>query len=351
MKGPGTQRTRRRRATLSMKVARLGGLCLMLAAGTTLAALPAAAHRSPANCTANNLTLDIARDKTLVRNGDTINYTVIVANPMMSGGFTGCDVSGVTITFTAPAPDGTASGAKTVLATNANYPAGAASAVAGTVPYKVEANPGVSSLEARVDTNVYTLHDIAADTLHQGAFKSLSTLVTQPETVLSTSVSPTGGQAPLVVTFTYTEKNTSPTTQTVISGVTLTDAACSPIKLVGGDTNGNGKLDVGETWTYTCSRALTTAGTVTSQVKATGTDQDDQLAAPDETASVSVTVTPPPAPKVTPKPTASVLGTSFSKKPILPVTGTNFPLGPLGLAGVGLLVTGAAVLRRSRVRP
>src|SRR5712692_11119331 len=79
MKGPGTQRTRRRRATLSMKVARLGGVCLMLAAGTTLAALPAAAHRSPANCTANNLTLDIARDKTLVRNGDTINYTVIVS--------------------------------------------------------------------------------------------------------------------------------------------------------------------------------------------------------------------------------------------------------------------------------
>ena len=52
-----------------------------------------------------------------------------------------------------------------------------------------------------------------------------------------------------------------------------------------------------------------------------------------------------PKAKPTPTPSTSVLGTSLSRKPILPVTGPDFP-GSLGL--VGSLVTAGAVLLRRR---
>jgi LPXTG-motif cell wall-anchored protein len=53
-------------------------------------------------------------------------------------------------------------------------------------------------------------------------------------------------------------------------------------------------------------------------------------------------------PKPTPVPSTSVLGTSQSRKPVLPVTGPDVPVGPLGLAGLGLLTAGALLLRRRR---
>jgi len=55
---------------------------------------------------------------------------------------------------------------------------------------------------------------------------------------------------------TYTERITNPGT-VALSNVTLTDDKCGPMQYASGDTNGDSKLDVSETWTYTCRTNLT----------------------------------------------------------------------------------------------
>jgi uncharacterized repeat protein (TIGR01451 family) len=59
-------------------------------------------------------------------------------------------------------------------------------------------------------------------------------------------------------------------------------------------------------------------------------------------------VTTPAPPTPTPTPSTSVLGTNISRGPALPVTGVRFPVGLLGLLGVGLIGVGVAVVRKTR---
>lgn len=70
---------------------------------------------------------------------------------------------------------------------------------------------------------------------------------------------------PGLVTYTYTVRNIGTVPMT---DVTLVGDTCSPIVLVSGDTNGDLKLDVNETWVHTCSTTLTE--THTNTVVATG---------------------------------------------------------------------------------
>lgn len=53
----------------------------------------------------------------------------------------------------------------------------------------------------------------------------------------------------------YTEKVSNPGINP-LNNVSLTDDKCSPLKYVSGDTNRDSKLDVNETWTYTCVAVL-----------------------------------------------------------------------------------------------
>jgi hypothetical protein len=119
---------------------------------------------------------------------------------------------------------------------------------------------------------------------------SASVTVAHPATDLTESASPTSGRTPLPVTFTYHEQNTG---DDPISGVTVTGSICGGATYVSGDSNSNSLLDPGETWTYTCSFTFSTAGSYTDHATATGTDTVDNLAAPDEHASASVTVNHP----------------------------------------------------------
>jgi len=48
----------------------------------------------------------------------------------------------------------------------------------------------------------------------------------------------------------------------------MVDDTCGPVKLISGDTNGDGKLDTTETWKYSCSTNIAT--TTTNVVVATG---------------------------------------------------------------------------------
>ncbi|HBU27942.1 TPA: hypothetical protein DEB00_02385 [Candidatus Uhrbacteria bacterium] len=81
---------------------------------------------------------------------------------------------------------------------------------------------------------------------------------------------------PLVLTngagmVTYTNKVTNPGT-VALSNVRIADDKCSPVSYISGDTNSDAKLDISETWTYTCSSQLTqtTVNTVTASGEANG---------------------------------------------------------------------------------
>jgi len=87
---------------------------------------------------------------------------------------------------------------------------------------------------------------------------------------------------PGMVTYIYTLRNIG---TVPVSNITMIDDSCSPLTRVSGDTNGDSKLDVNETWIYDCSVAL--AITHTNTVTATG--QANGLTATD-TASATVVV-------------------------------------------------------------
>jgi hypothetical protein len=99
--------------------------------------------------------------------------------------------------------------------------------------------------------------------------------VIAPATTLTKSASPTTGNSPVSVTYSYSESNGSTggngTSDLAISGVSISDDTCSPVTVTGGDTDGNSLLDAGETWTFTCGPKSLTA-TTTNTATATGTD-------------------------------------------------------------------------------
>jgi hypothetical protein len=61
------------------------------------------------------------------------------------------------------------------------------------------------------------------------------------------------------VTYTYTLKNIG---TVPVTNITLVGDTCSPIIRVSGDTNGDQKLDLNETWVHTCSTTLTETPTI-----------------------------------------------------------------------------------------
>jgi len=69
----------------------------------------------------------------------------------------------------------------------------------------------------------------------------------------------------------YTKTVTNPGT-VALSNIILTDDKCSPVNFISGDTNRDGKLDVNESWIYSCNANLTqtTTNTVTASGQANG---------------------------------------------------------------------------------
>jgi len=98
----------------------------------------------------------------------------------------------------------------------------------------------------------------------------------------STTDLPFGGGP---VTYTYLVTNTG---QVALSNVTLADDKCSSVSVPTGDANADSKLDVSETWTYTCT--MDVSDTTTNVATATGHYGDQTLTAKD---NVTVTVAAP----------------------------------------------------------
>jgi hypothetical protein len=286
-----------------------------------LLAAPATADQNPPGCTQNNLALDIGRDRTIVRNGDSIRYTISASNLDSAQG-PACHLTATTFFFIAPGADGTPTGAKTVLRANVDFPAGTTRTVLGTVPYVVAVNPGVTDTIAEAGA-LGTLHDAPVNDL-ANVVKSLGSTVTQPHSNLTVSVTTTGSTTPVTAQFTYVERNDGSTPAPIVS-VTVTDDGCSPVTYVTGDANNNHVLDPGEAWSFTCKRIFTKAGVFTEHVSAAGVNTADNLAAPLESAQVSVTAR-----------------AAF----VIPVTGPTVPLGPAAALAFLLIGGGVALLRR-----
>jgi hypothetical protein len=119
-------------------------------------------------------------------------------------------------------------------------------------------------------TTTNTATFVGTDTLSGTAVTETATAtvtVIHPSTSLTKSVSAT-----VTATYTYKETNTG---DAALSNVTVSDDKCTSPAYSSGDTNSNGKLDVGETWTFTCTQTLgpidTTGGALSLTQQNTGT--------------------------------------------------------------------------------
>src|SRR2546430_14758188 len=108
------------------------------------------AHRPPSNCNANRLTLSLDQNPAgNIVSGQTVAYTVGVFNPGPGTGI-GCDVTGTTVTFTCPGPDGSPSGQTTVLGTGLGFPAdNSGDTIFPSVSCTIVVTPGVASAPGR----------------------------------------------------------------------------------------------------------------------------------------------------------------------------------------------------------
>jgi uncharacterized repeat protein (TIGR01451 family) len=257
-------------------------------------AAPAMANRSPANCDANDLAVDITRDHAVVRSGDVITYTLSVGNPNGTNPpNVACDYTDVTVTFTPPG------GQPQPVTTIASLPSNTPLHQIATQQYTVPTIAGPVDLVAKV-TAAGTLHDSQINN-HAGSItKDIGTTAFLPAMTLTKTASSAGGVAPQTITYTYTLTNTSPTVPGVVDDVPIanpavTDNLCTPLTYLAGDANGDQQLNAHETWTYTCTQTFPAAGCHTNVANATGTVTIDNRPTTAGPASATVCVTAPPA--------------------------------------------------------
>jgi hypothetical protein len=282
--------------------------------------------------------LDVARV------GDTIDYRIIVELsssqcPFAAGTITVTHPDGLTQTL-ATGVSATSGGGPQTFDENTIY----AGQTSPYVPYVVSDSDlvangtqgGVNATSAITATGTQTPGN--GSTFDDGANTGRFVQVIHPETTLTKSASPSSGNVPLPVTYTFLEANTSNTGPDssfagnlpldVIDGTSIVigdvgTGACTPIlpTLSGGfnvgDSNTNGNLDPGETWTFTCSNTYSTVGSFVNTASAVGNAQDGREAgtvasggAPHDEASSEITVTTTkntPTLVTTPQPASGVV--------------------------------------------
>src|SRR5438067_13329999 len=133
----------------------------------------ALAHRSPTTLFASRLILSLDQNPAgNIVSGQTVVYTVGVFNPGPGTGI-GCDVTGTTVTFTCPGPDGSPSGQTTVLGTGLSFPAdNSGDTIFPPVSCKIVVTLGVTSATARAQAGQNTGNrtaDLTKGVLHDSA--------------------------------------------------------------------------------------------------------------------------------------------------------------------------------------
>ena len=261
-------------------------LVMAMVAFGAIGVAPAGAHQDPMGCSRNALALDITKDKTVIhRSGDVITYGIFVGNP----GQDACNYSDVTVDFAVPG------GQPQTVQVLAGIPSNTPLFQIATVTYTVPPVTGPVDLVAHGHA-VGTLHDAPND--HTGQVsKDVGTTSFAPSMALTKTGSTIGGTVPLTVTYTYTLTNTSPVNQSIpdvpIASPVVSDNLCTPVTYVSGDTNGDGRLNVGEKWTYSCTKVYTAAGCYTNVAMASGSVTVDNRPINAGPATYSVCATAP----------------------------------------------------------
>jgi uncharacterized repeat protein (TIGR01451 family) len=263
---------------------------------------PTLAHHDDATATTNVTATSGSASVTIVQNphivvaksadvasvdaaGDAINYTVTVTNDGNMT-LTGLTVSDPFVTNLAYASGDTDNDGKLDLGETWTYTG------SHTVTQAEIDNGGV------VDPNLHINNTATADTAQTDPQTASASVAVEQHPHLietKTAVLHDGGaavdNAGDVIDYTVTLANDGNMT---LTGVTLSDPYVS-LTLASGDSNNNGKLDLGETWTYTGSHTVTQAeidngGVVDPNLHINNTATADTAQTDPQTASASVAV-------------------------------------------------------------
>jgi hypothetical protein len=186
--------------------------------------------------------------------------------------------------------------------------------ITGGIPVNTEGEINSSDFDTVAGQNLSYTAEYSGDETYAGAGPSACETLTviNPSTTLDKALA-----FSTLVTYTYTESNDGddpldpPTAGNLSSFVTDPDCAGTVTYQSGDD--GNGVLDSGETFTFTCSETITTTGTHTNTAAGHGIDSlnrdvtvctagagtptpvpgpnNGQFCDPDETDSTSITIT------------------------------------------------------------
>jgi len=159
--------------------------------------------------------------------------------------------------------------------------------------------------------------------------------VTNPAIAVDKTADRTTATSGENITYTYVVTNPG---DGPLKPVTAVDDKCSPLTFVSGDTDGDGALDTGERWRYTCSVvASTTAGDLVNVVVVTGTPTVGPAVTGRDTATVRIAPVEVAGVVLTPPAPAAVAAVE------LPRTGSDvggliqFSLALLGLGGMSMM--------------
>ena len=148
------------------------------------------------------------------------------------------------------------------------------------------------------------------------------------------------GQA---ITYTYVVSNPG---DDPLEPVVLADDKCSPVTFVSGDTDGDGALDPGETWRYTCVATAGAVGSLVNVATVTGTPTVGPDVTAKDTATVAVeaaVVLPAFIPAAPEPPAPVVIAPIVQAAPTLPRTGSGTE-APVRAALVLLVLGGLALI-------
>jgi len=254
------------------------------------------AHEAPERCRVNGLNLGVAVSDNLVRQGDTLRFTVAIGNANNVLGIA-CHITGASIGIRLPGNDGqfVPGSEPTVIRSDATFNNPFTFAQVASYDWVVKLDPARSFGQAQAVADG-TLHLTAGDPDRARDTKEVSFVVTNPVLKIDKIGSIESGQAPQNVTYTFKVTNDS-TTPVPMSDVVVTDDKCGNATRLAGDPDvGNDRyLSNGETWTYTCSMLHQAPGVYTNTASACAVSRVDNRPVCSPPDTWTVTLTPPPA--------------------------------------------------------
>lgn len=188
---------------------------------------------------------------------------------------------------------------------------------------------------SETDTVEAEVHDNEGNTDTASASATVTVVDATPVIAVDKTASSNSVRPGETVTYTYLV--TTPGMESLLD-VKVTDDKCSPVTFVDGDTDGDAKLDPGESWKYTCSATLN--GTTTNTATVEAVDDEGNTATATDSATVNV---------------LAVLGVVFEQPraavaapPDLPRTGSD--VSAWALVGAELIGFGAMLMALGRRR-